>query len=206
MIALDKNTKGHVVQIDGESHIFLYRELVGFGDTPLTVGIYAGPEDGLSAEFRRLIWAGIAGGVVIVICILAAVVLGRRISAPIRALAEGSTAIAALDLEHVTRLKSSRLRELDEAADTFNRMTVGLRWFETYVPQQLFRRLISRDTSVESELKQITMMFTDIAGFSTLSEHMPAAETAAMLNEHFTVLVYCIEAEGERSINISAIP
>ena len=50
------------------------------------------------------------------------------------------------------------------------------------------------------------MMFTDIAGFSTLSEHMPAAETAAMLNEHFTVLVYCIEAEGERSINISAIP
>jgi adenylate cyclase len=196
VIALDKNTKGHVVRIDGESHIFLYRELAGFGDTPLTVGIYAGPEDGLGAEFRRLIWAGIAGGVVIVICILAAVVLGRRISAPIRALAEGSTAIAELDLEHVTRLKSSRLRELDEAAKAFNRMTVGLRWFETYVPQQLVRRLMSRDTPVESELKQITVMFTDIAGFSTLSEHVPAAETAAMLNEHFAILVDCIEAEG----------
>ena len=196
VIALDKNTKGHVVQIDGESHIFLYRELAGFGETPLTMGIYAGPEDGLGAEFRRLIWAGIAGGVVIVICILAAVVLGRRISAPIRALAAGSTAIADLDLEHVTRLKSSRLRELDEAASAFNRMTVGLRWFETYVPQQLVRRLMSRDAPVESELKQITVMFTDIAGFSTLSEHMPAAETAAMLNEHFAILVDCIEAEA----------
>jgi class 3 adenylate cyclase len=39
-------------------------------------------------------------------------------------------------------------------------------------------------------------MFTDIAGFSTLSEHMPAAETATMLNEHFAILVDCIEAEG----------
>lgn len=196
VIALNMNTKGHVVQIDGESHIFLYRELAGFGDTPFTVGIYAGSEDGLGAEFRRLIWAGIAGGVVIMICILAAVILGRRISAPIRALDAGSTAIAELDLQHVTRLKSSRLRELNEAADAFNQMTVGLRWFETYMPQQLVRRLMSRDTPVESELKQITVMFTDIAGFSTLSKHMPATGTATMLNEHFAILVDCIEAEG----------
>lgn len=195
-INLDKNTKGHVVQIDGESHIYLYRNLSGFGAIPLTVGIYAGPEDGLGVEFRRLIFAGIAGGIVILICIFAAVVLGRRISAPIRALAAGSTSIAELDLEHVTRLKHSRLRELDEAATAFNRMTTGLRWFETYVPQQLVRRLMSRDAPVESELKQITVMFTDIAGFSTLSENMPATDTAAMLNEHFAILVDCIEAEG----------
>lgn len=196
LIKLDKNTKGHVVQINNESHIYLYRELTGFGDTPLTVGIYAGPDDGLVVEFRRLVRAGIAGGIVILICILAAVILGRRISAPIRALAAGSTAIADLDLENVARLKPSRLRELDEAADAFNRMTLGLRWFETYVPQQLVRRLMSREAPVESEHKRITVMFTDIAGFSTLSENMPAAETAAMLNEHFAILVACIEEEG----------
>ena len=69
------------------------------------------------------------------------------------------------------RLKSSRLRELDEAANAFNRMTTGLRWFETYVPQQLVRRLMAWDTPVESEHREITVMFTDIAGFSTLSEH-----------------------------------
>ena len=75
-------------------------------------------------------------------------------------------------------------------------MTTGLRWFETYVPQQLVRRLMARDAPVESENRTITVMFTDIVGFSTLSEHMPAAETAAMLNEHFAILVDCIEAEG----------
>ena len=52
------------------------------------------------------------------------------------------------------------------------------------------------DTPVESEHREITVMFIDIAGLSTLSEHMPAAETAIMLNEHFAILVDCIEAKG----------
>lgn len=196
LIELDPDTKGHGAMIDDEIHIFVYRELEGFTDRPLIVGIYAGPEDGLGLEFRRLARAGIAGLVVIVLCVAIAIFLGRRISAPIRALAAGSTSIAKLDFEHVTRLRPSRLRELDEAANAFNRMTSGLQWFETYVPQQLVRRLMARDTPVESEHREITVMFTDIAGFSTLSEHMPAAETAAMLNEHFAILVDCIEAEG----------
>ena len=196
LIDLDRDTKGHGIRIDGELYIFLYRELIGFGATPLIVGIYAGPDDGLGAEFRRLLWAGIAGGVVIVLCIFGAIVLGRRISAPIRALAAGSAAIAELNFDHVTRLKPSRLWELDEASDAFNRMTTGLRWFETYVPRQLVHRLMARNSLVESEQKQVTVMFTDIDGFSTLSEHTPAAETAAMLNEHFAILVECIEAEG----------
>ena len=96
----------------------------------------------------------------------------------------------------MTRLKPSRLRELDEASDAFNRMTTGLRWFETYVPRQLVHRLMARNSLVESEQKKVTVMFTDIDGFSTLTEHMPAAETAATLNEHFAILVECIEAKG----------
>jgi adenylate cyclase len=108
---------------------------------------------------------------VIVLCVVIGIILGRRISAPIRALAAGSTSIAALDFEHVVRLKSSRLRGLDKVANAFNRMTTGLRWFETYVPQQLVSRLMAWDTPAESEHREITLMFTDIAGFSTLSEH-----------------------------------
>ena len=196
LISLGQDTRGHEMRINGENYLFLYRELTGFGPEPFTVGIYAGPEDGLGDEFRRLVRAGIAGVVVILICVLGAIYLGRRISAPIRALAAGSTSIADLDLDNVARLKPSRLRELDEAANAFNRMTTGLRWFETYVPQQLVRRLMAREAPVESENRAITVMFTDIVGFSTLSEHMPAAETAAMLNEHFAILVDCIEAEG----------
>ena len=87
------------------------------------------------------------------------------------------------------------MRELNEASDAFNRMTTDFRSFETYVPRQLVRRLMDRDAPVQSEQKTVTVMFTDIAGFSTLSEQMPASETAEMLNQHFSILVACIEAE-----------
>lgn len=195
VIDVGTDIRGHAMEIDDETHIFLYRELAGFGSVPMNVGIYAGPEDGIGVELNRLIHAAVAGIGVIVVSVIGAVWFGRRFSAPIKALAAGSSAVADLEFDDVARLRPSRLRELNEAADAFNRMTTGLRWFETYVPRQLVRRLIERNEPVESEEKRVTVMFTDIAGFSTLSEHMPAAETAALLNDHFAILASCIEDE-----------
>ena len=80
---LGKNTQGHALEIDGEFFVYLFRELTGFGPKLLLVGIYVGPEDGLGLELRRLATAAIAGVVVIFLCVLASVLLGRRISAPI---------------------------------------------------------------------------------------------------------------------------
>ena len=194
-IALGEGMHGHLADVGGKTFMYLYREMDGFGDVPLTVGIYAGPDDGLGVEMNRLMWAGLAGIAVILVSVAGAVLLGRGMSAPIKKLAEGSSALADLDLDRVSRLKPSRLRELDEASAAFNRLTAGMRWFETYVPRELVRRLITRDAPVSSEEKQVTVMFTDISGFATLSEHMPATETADLLNAHFSILAACIEEE-----------
>ena len=80
--------------------------------------------------------------------------------------------MAEFEFDRVERLRPSRLRELDEAARAFNRMMAGLRWFETYVPRQLVQRLVERDAPVVSEEKLVTVIFTDIVGFSTLAEQM----------------------------------
>ena len=195
-VEIGSGINGHSVLIDGQRHVFLYRALEGFGKLPLTIGIYVGPDDGLGSELQRIAYSAIAGAVIMISCIIAAVMIGRRVSAPVRMLASGSRAIADFEFDRVDRLRPSRLRELDEAASAFNRMTTGLRWFQTYVPKHLVRRLIEQDSAVTSEERQITVMFTDIAGFSTLSERMSAADTASLLNEHFSILVRCIEAES----------
>jgi class 3 adenylate cyclase len=77
-------------------------------------------------------------------------------------------------------------------------MTGALRWFETYVPKPLARHLLkSGDTrAVESELRHLSVMFTDIVGFSTASQEQDAAAVAAYLNHHFGIVNACIEAEG----------
>ncbi len=41
----------------------------------------------------------------------------------------------------------------------------------------------------------MTVMFTDIAGFSTISENMSAPEVAEFVNEHFAIVAKCIEDE-----------
>ena len=192
---LGENVHGHAVDINGEQHVYVYTFIKDFGKAPLIAGIYIGPADGLGVEFRRLRQASIAGLAVILLSVAIAVFFGRRVSAPVRGLAAGSTAVAEFEFDRVERLRPSRLRELDEAARAFNRMMAGLRWFETYVPRQLVQRLVERDAPVVSEEKLVTVIFTDIVGFSTLAEQMPAADVVRLLDEHFAILVDCIEAE-----------
>jgi adenylate cyclase len=76
-------------------------------------------------------------------------------------------------------------------------MVQGLRWLQTYVPRKLVQRLIGATgaPAVEARQADLTVMFTDIVGFTAQSEKMPPAKVAEMLNDHFEMVNGCIEAE-----------
>ncbi len=73
----------------------------------------------------------------------------------------------------------SRITQLSEAARAFNRIIAALRLFEVYVPKQLVLRMMQGGKAVDAtEERVLTIMFTDIPGFSTIAEHMDAGEIA----------------------------
>ena len=113
------------------------------------------------------------------------------------ALAVSARLIGAFEFDKVEPLGRSRMRELDEAAGAFNLMLGGLRWFENYVPRKLVHRLMG-DThhTLVSEERDVTVMFTDMVGFTTLVERFPPGETATFLNDHFARITTCVEDEG----------
>jgi adenylate cyclase len=194
-------TNAEVVEIGDDSHLFLLRSLEGYGAQPWTAGInYRLDEVGV--EIERLWTTALVGFGILLVSVGAALWIGRAISRQIGRLAAAASSVSALDFKGAPTLPDSRFRELANAADAFNAMVAGLRWFETYVPKGLVLRLIQRDASdktgggIGSEERQVTVMFTDIRGFSALAEDLGAAETAALLNSHFSLLSACIEAEG----------
>jgi class 3 adenylate cyclase len=90
------------------------------------------------------------------------------------------------------------VRELDAQNAAFNAMEVSLRWIAAYIPRSLVQRLISRcePGGIPAVEWTVTVMFTDIAGFTIEAERLTASDTAAFLNNHFGLLIPCIEAEG----------
>ncbi|WP_448203649.1 adenylate/guanylate cyclase domain-containing protein [Azospirillum sp. sgz302134] len=196
--ALKKRVEGRMVTALDEDYLFLMRSMAGYGRQDWIIGIsFRANEAG--TEVRRLYMTGLAGLGILLVSVAVALVVGRRISAQVARLAEAADRVRNFEFRDIPELPDSRLRELARAATAFNAMVAGLRWFETYVPKALVLRLMHRrgaEASFSSEEREVTVMFTDIRGFSRMAEHMGAADTAALLNEHFTQLAACIEAEG----------
>ena len=150
-----------------------------------------------------MIMAGALGFGVVILSVIIAFWLGRRMARPIRALSIAADAIRDLRLDPAPILPRSRLTELDDAARAFNTMTDGLRWFELYVPRTLVRTLLGSEDSriaIASASRNVTVLFTDIRGFTALAETMSAEETAAFLNAHFSLLAAPVEA-GDGTID-----
>ncbi len=191
------NFSSYRVKTAAESYLVLSRPLQNFGKTPWRIGVY-GPQAALTAEIVRLRASIAFGFILLVIAVGAAVYLARKIATPIREIASSATRIGSFELGDIAPLKASRITELNEQASAFNQMLNGLKSFETYVPHRLVKRLISDETGqcTASREAELTLMFTDIIGFTAISEHLTPAQTAQMLNSHFEYVNSCIEQSG----------
>jgi class 3 adenylate cyclase len=109
-------------------------------------------------------------------------------------LAEG---VERMEFGSIPALPRSRVRELDVAGQALNRMVAALRWFELYLPKRLVHRLLAHgDDAGQAYERNVTVLFTDIVGFSRLATRLSPSAAAAFLNEHFALLGRCIEAQG----------
>ncbi|MDA0651715.1 MAG: adenylate/guanylate cyclase domain-containing protein [Proteobacteria bacterium] len=190
--------QAHLLDIANDTYGITYRQIDGFAAVPLQAGTYRKLESGFGPQFIRLWRASVAGLIVVFIAVFGALWLGRRMARPIGDLANAAEKIRTLQLNPPPLVGRSRLTELDNAANAFNSMVSGLRWFETYVPRALVRSLLADDDDsiVMSAERDVTVIFTDIRSFTTLAESMTATETAEFLNKHFSVVAGCVEDEG----------
>jgi class 3 adenylate cyclase len=193
---LTGGSSGHVVAVGGVPYVFVYRELAGYSDRPWLIGRYFLLEE-LEIEVRRLARAAWIGLAIFLVVVAGAWFAGRSIARPIQRLAQATAAIRNLDLAEARPLDPSRFREIDQATTAYNSLLSALRWFETYVPRSLVLRLMAQgDEAAALEQRAVTVLFTDIAGFTPLAESLSPQAIAEFLNHHFKLIADCVEAEG----------
>lgn len=185
------------IEANGEEFILMRVPVTGYSETPWIIGQYFRGTS-VSREIRRLSGSAVVGFGAMVVAVLLAIGLGRRVSRPLRDIAEQAEHVGRLALDDVRPLPRSRVKEVDQVALAFNAMVIGLKAMNTYVPRSLFRKLmrLGIDRAAKAREAELTMLFSDIVGFTAVSEHMSAAETAELLNEHFALLVEAVESEG----------
>jgi len=68
--------------------------------------------------------------------------------------------------------------------------------FQQFLSPEVIRRLLQNPELVEPRKTQITVMFSDIRGFTTISEKLDAQELALLLNQYLTAMTRIVFANG----------
>nr|WP_268892499.1 adenylate/guanylate cyclase domain-containing protein [Pigmentibacter ruber] len=115
--------------------------------------------------------------------------LNHLISNPIRKLVKETEKIGKLQLDDEINFSNS-LKEIDELIESTKKMKVGLRSFQKYVPATLVRQLIEtkQEAIIEGTRKNITVFFSDVADFTSISETLTPNELTAQLSEYFNII------------------
>lgn len=182
---------------DGEEYVVLTRVITDYGPKPWTIGAYFNRADA-APQLDRLWALPPLFGAVLAIFSLLAFAFGRALTRPIRALSKAAVRVRQLDFTAPAKMNGSWIGEVDRAGSAFRDMSGALRFFGAYVPRSLVRQLMRQhgSQSVPSVEKILTVMFTDIVGFSSRAEGMTATEVAELLNGHFSLLARCVTREG----------
>ena len=74
----------------------------------------------------------------------------------------------------------------------------GLRSFQKYIPAELVRQLMSSGKPIEigGESRYLTILFSDLKDFSTLSENTPSRELLLRVSSYFEIFINAIKEEG----------
>ncbi|WP_417684581.1 adenylate/guanylate cyclase domain-containing protein [Roseibium sp.] len=195
--AADLGIRVSRVETANDDFIVMRVVIPGYSDEPWVIGQYFRGVS-MSREVRRLMGSAAVGLGALLIAVLVAIWMGRRVARPLRNLARQSERVGSLALDDVEPLPRSRVAELDQVALAFNSMVDGLRAMNLYVPRSLFSKLmrLGGQQAAEAREAELTILFTDIVGFTALSEGLSATETASYLNRHFSILVQAVEQEG----------
>jgi len=148
------------------------------------------PLEELTAASRILVErAVVVAGTAIGLAILATLLVSLLLSRSMARLAVKTQRIRDLDFSDKVPV-TSRITEVLRLSEAVERMREGLEVFGHYVSKDLVRQIMRSpaSTGVGGERRDVTVMFTDIEGFSRISEDIAPELLTSRLSRYFEAL------------------
>jgi adenylate cyclase len=145
------------------------------------------------------IWG--ACGITLLLTVLSATFLVRAVNRPLEGLRKLIEAVGSGDFSLATSGGPPMTGEFGRVADSIRAMAAGLRERDTvkrafsgYISRQVLDAIIAKGElpALKGERRRITVLFSDIRGFTTMSEAMPPEEVVQLLGEFFERMVEVI--------------
>lgn len=130
-----------------------------------------------------------AAGGALVLAVLAVLLVSLLLSRPLARIADKTERIRQLDFSERVPV-TSRITEILKLSDAIERMREGLEVFGLYVSSQLVSEIMRApaETGLGGTRRELTVMFTDIEGFSRISESIEPELLTSRLSRYFDAL------------------
>jgi adenylate cyclase len=137
------------------------------------------------------------GLLIFFVTLVLSVVFSRRISTGFYGFFDEMQRLGALDLADARR-NNTRILEVHQLGVQLDGLRRGLRSFERYVSAALVRDLMSKGIEARpgGRDEDVTVLFTDVEGFTTISEPLSPHELAVQLSHNLEVASHVIEARS----------
>ncbi|MDR1626838.1 MAG: adenylate/guanylate cyclase domain-containing protein [Spirochaetia bacterium] len=155
----------------------------------LSLGIII-PENDITGNVRKSLYQVTLVSIgILALIILCSSLLSKAIATPMRVLSEEMSKVRELQLDSDINV-NTRFLEILNMQESFDGMRQGLRNFRRYVPSDLVAKLINEEINAEigGEKRELTMFFSDIAKFTSISEKKDPEDLVRDLCMYFETL------------------
>lgn len=147
----------------------------------------------LKANTRDIVGVGL---VLLVLGMISLGLLSRWISRPLARLGLEIQKIQKFDLAEPIDMRA-KVTEVNTLIHSLNMMKRALHTFGMFVPRDLVRELVASGRAIElgGQSRVLTVMFTDIADFTGLSERMEPGALLVHVSRHLAAISSCVGEE-----------
>jgi adenylate cyclase len=192
--ALTLSTESGAFEVAGKRYLATFRELEASQEW--VVGVVV-PEDYYTRDLRALRrWFFLTFLTAAAIILVAGSIVLRLLRQSLQRVVASTARMRRFDF--AASPADAPLRDVEEVMDGVERAKTAMRALGKYVPMDLVRKLYesNREPELGGELLEISLMFTDIEGFTSLAEKLPPDALARALGRYLETMTVAVHSTG----------